>query len=331
MEKTIESKNSWTLSKVWNESVEQREERPVEPRNRMWASELGKSDIDIYLKLMGEKPTNPFTARALRKFEAGNVFEWIVELILRRCGIYKESQAWVKSKMTDCLEVSGKLDHIAGSVPVFTQGMELPDVFGRASLAIMNYFKEKYPNGLEEMILEIKSVSSYGIEKVYATGKCIQEHDLQTFHYAYNRKKNALIVYISRDDLRMCDIFIDHKDPVLEQRYISKIKRVTDFYNKKIEPPIEPAIEFDEDDKKFSRNFNAQYSPYLTRNYGVADEAEFDEKYSPLVERWNRVLGRMKEGKELTDNNKEALTEMSENGFDVMKITSLFEKKNETI
>ena len=44
---------------------------------------------------------------------------------------------------------------------------------------------------------------------------------------------------------------------------------------------------------------------------------EFDEKYSPIVVRWKRVLGRIKEGKEMTDNNKQALAEMSSAGFDI--------------
>ena len=61
----------WTLSKIWNESIDQKEEKPVVARNRLWASELGKSDIDLYWKLQGEQPSNPFDARAKRKFEAG--------------------------------------------------------------------------------------------------------------------------------------------------------------------------------------------------------------------------------------------------------------------
>jgi len=59
----MENKN-WTLAKVWNESIEKRSDRPVEPRQRIYASELGRADVDIFLKLKGEIPSNPPNARA---------------------------------------------------------------------------------------------------------------------------------------------------------------------------------------------------------------------------------------------------------------------------
>jgi len=99
----------WTFSSIWNDSIGQKEEKPIIPRNRIWASELGKSDLDIYLKLIGTEVTNPFDSRAKRKFEAGNLFEWIIKLVLMRIGIYKESQKWLGYTLPDCLEVSGNL------------------------------------------------------------------------------------------------------------------------------------------------------------------------------------------------------------------------------
>jgi hypothetical protein len=202
----------WTISEIWNKSVEQRETREIKPREKMWASELGKADIDIYLKLMGEKPSNDFDDRSIRKFEAGNLFEWIVKIILIRCGIYQESQKWLGYKMDGCLEVSGKLDHLAGGVVNYEQAkkellnLQLPDFFNRATEQILDYFKEKYPEGLPQQGIEVKSTSSYGIEKVYFTGKALAGHDLQTFHYAYATKLPFIILYICRDDLRMADI-----------------------------------------------------------------------------------------------------------------------------
>ena len=52
------------------------------------------------------------------------------------------------------------------------------------------------------------------------------------------------------------------------------------------------------------------------------NQKEFDDKYKPLVERWNRVIGRIKEDKEMTENNKEALQEMQDNGFKIEEITT---------
>ena len=314
---------NWTFAKIWNESLDQREQKPVKPRDIIWASELGKPDIEIYLKLLGEEPTNPFNSRVLRKFEAGNIWEWIVKLILIRCGIYQESQKWIGGELNGCLKVSGKLDHIAGGKPNYEKARNeieqllLPDVFKRAVEKILFHFATSYPEGLEEKILEVKSLSSFGYDKVESTGKPIRGHDLQTFHYAKNLNKNASIVYICRDDSRMMEIFIPKDDKELNQKYEEKIKSISNYYFKKETPPIESPIIFDEEEKKFSKNFGAEYSSYLTKLYGVKDQAEFDEKYSPSVERWNRVISRIKEKKELTDNNKQAISEMADFGIDI--------------
>ena len=62
--------------------------------------------------------------------------------------------------------------------------------------------------------------------------------------------------------------------------------------------------------------------------YGFTDAADYDEKIGPKVERWNRVLGRIKEGKEMTANNEEALAEMKEMGWDIEFIKSKLTIKN---
>jgi len=315
----------WSFSKVWNDCLEQKEERPTVPRAKIWASELGKSDLDIYLKMIGVEPSNPFDARSKRKFEAGNLFEWIVELILRRCGIYKESQKWIGNNEFG-LEVSGKLDHLAGGVPKYEQAIEelkkwqLPEIFTRTTSSILGYFRERYPDGLPEQIIEVKSTSSFGIEKVYAAEKALAGHDLQAFHYAYNEKKPAIVLYISKDDLRMAEVMVMPDDPRLLDAYKEKIGRMANYYNRKEEPPKEAPIVFEKETERFSKNFNVAYSGYLTRNYGFADQATFDDKYDSIVERWNRVIGRLRDKKEMTDNNKAAIAEMSEAGFDVLKL-----------
>lgn len=313
----------WTLSKVWNESLDQVEKRAVEPRERMWASELGKADIDIYLKMLGTEMTNPPNARAMRKFESGNIWEWIMELILRRCGIYNSSQEYLQNQIEGCIPVTGKLDFVAGGkvdengVSTLLSDLHLPDIFTRAIKNTVAYFLKEYPGGLSQKILEIKSVSSFGFDKVERTGKPIAGHDLQLFHYVNKKQMDGAIVYICRDDARMIEMFISKDDPILKQKYEEKIRRVSRFFYDKIRPPLELKILFDETDLRFSKNFNIEYSGYLTHLYGFVDQADYDEKISPTVERWNRVLGRIKEGKAMTANNEEVLDEMSADGWNV--------------
>ena len=76
----------------------------------------------------------------------------------------------------DSLEVSGKLDHIAGGMPKYEQAenevnsLGLPEIFTKITNKILNHFKEEYPQGLPMQGIEVKSTSSFGIEKVYFTG-----------------------------------------------------------------------------------------------------------------------------------------------------------------
>jgi hypothetical protein len=179
-------KKEWSIYKIWNNSLLEREERPVEPRERLWASELGKSVVDNYLKLKGEKPTNPPNARSLRKFEAGNIWEWIVELILKRAGILQDAQRWTMYQYPGLLPVSGRLDFTAGGKPDYEKakreldGLMLPNVFLKAGKAIVEYLIKEFPDGLETKVIEVKSVSSFMFDNFEKT-KFFNESQDATF------------------------------------------------------------------------------------------------------------------------------------------------------
>lgn len=329
-----EKQNPWSLANIWNKSLEQKEQRPTEPRDRMWASELSKSDIDIYLKLMGVEPSNKPDNRAKRKFEAGNIWEWALKIVLIKLGVYRATQIPVKFALPNCIEVSGKLDFIAGGKPNYDSGLkELEDIdvegiFKIAAENFMAYARTNYPAGLDEKILEIKTVGSFGFEKVLKTGKALSGHDLQAFHYAHGLQKESSIVYYSRDDARMVEIPILPNDQRLLEKYTEKVERVSKYYRDGIQPSREPLILFDEDMGKFSRNFMVQYSSYLTMLYGFEDQAAYEEAFSTITSRWNRVLGRVSRGEKMTDNNKEAIEEMRSNGFNPEEIISTIKMVN---
>lgn len=330
----MENNNSsvWTLARIWNEALDSKLERVAEPRDRMWASELSKSDLDIFLKIKGVEPSNAPNARAKRKFEAGNIWEFIIRLILIRAGIFKEAQTRVEKKIDESsLLVTGKIDFLAGgsvssSAKDEIHSLALPDIFERAGQNIIDYFTTHYPNGFDEKIIEVKSVSSFGYDKVERTNKAINGHDLQAFHYAQGLQKEAVIVYISRDDARMYEIPILPNDQKLKARYEEKIRRVSEFVNNDVYPEKEPVFVFDEAVGKFSKNFNVQYSSFLKMNYGIDNEGAYDEIYGSKIERFNRVVGRLAQGKEMTKNNLEAVKEMEECGFVFEDIKKVVEK-----
>src|SRR3990167_11563032 len=103
---------SWSFSSVWNQSLEQRPEKIMNTRANIWASEIGGAMIDRYLKMTAVKPSNPFSARSLRKFEAGNLAEWIVGMVLKRAAIAYEAQMWSSFHYPGLLNVTGKADYL---------------------------------------------------------------------------------------------------------------------------------------------------------------------------------------------------------------------------
>lgn len=342
--------NNWTMSETWNAALVNKAERPAAPRSRIWASELGKPPIEVFLKMKGVEPTNPPNARSKRKFEAGNMFEWIVGLVLKRAGILKENQKWVGFQYADLVEVSGKIDFIAGGIPDYERwradlsALGLPDFFMAASEALMTHFQERYPEGLGDLFLEIKSCSSFMMDSMERTKMASKNHRLQLFHYlkAENFPRGN-VVYICRDDLRMLEIPVTNPSET-EQEYRDAIQEITVYYeahkNTPVEdflikpetseerwlwnpnnleglPPLEKPIVWDKDLKKFARNWGIEYSSYLTMLYGFQTQLEFEQVALPVASRWNRVLGRIKDGAKMTPKNLEVIEEMRAAGFEV--------------
>lgn len=315
---------TWGFTQVWNSSLLQRQERDKRVRDHLWASELGKAPIDILLSMKGEKPTNPPNARSLRKFEAGNIWEWIISLILLRAGILKANQAWCSFRYPaegkyQPLEVTGKADFIAGGIPEIARAnleeLQMPEIFIRAGVNIINYLNERYPNGLDEQPLEIKSCSSFMFD-VYSTKQdASKNHKMQLFHYlkAMNYPKGT-IVYVSRDDCRMLEIPVTNPGPV-EEDYKGHIDFISQHYSADMLPPKEHAIVFDDQLGKFAKNWHVAYSQYLTKLYNLKDQHEFDERYAPTVARWNRVLKRVLDDANMTDKNLEVIEEIKSEGF----------------
>ena len=309
------NKLSWSFSNIWNESLLQREERELKPRDHIWASELGGAFIDRWYKMKAEEPSNPFDARSLRKFEAGRVFEWIVEMVLSRAGILQSTQDWVDFQYPGLMRVTGKLDHLAGGSPdwekakaEFSNG-ELPDFIKRAASAVVKHFSEKYPDGLKLLVLEIKSVGSNMFHKYDVHKLADTKHALQLYHYLKGKNiPEGHIVYVSKDDLCLVEIGVIVGQ--YEDKYHEDIEKMTEYFKGTEPPPAEQPVGFDELGGRFSVNWKISYSPYLTKVYGFKNQAEFEGKYKALVARWNRVLGRVADGKPMTDDNKKALEDM---------------------
>lgn len=309
--------NSWGFQSQWNLALETgREDRKVEPRARIWASELGGSMVDRYLKLKGVKPSTPPDSRALRKFEAGNLMEWVVGLVLKRSGIMQETQEHIEFAYPNCLPVTGRLDFLAGGEVDWEKAQDelkelgLPEFFGRATSKIVEHLKTTYPDGLKPMVLEVKSVSSMMYDRYERYGKANDNHELQAFHYLKGKGMDeGHIIYICKDDLRLLEIPVFNPSDV-ESKYKTDIETLSQYYFNDEMPPKEQPIIWDDRATKFSANWKVKYSNYLSYLYGMDHQSVYEERYEKQIAQWNRVLTRIIQNKDMTPANKTIISDM---------------------
>ena len=262
------------------------------------------------------------------------MMEWLVGTVLKRAGILQENQRWLRFQYPNMLAVNGKFDFLAGGNPDWDNAEEaikylgLPEFFNRASQAILDHFAKTYPDGLEEVILEIKSCSAFMME-LYEKRGANKNHELQLYHYLKaTGMKEGHIVYISKDDLRMAEFHVGNPSK-LEDDYKDDISKITDYYFHKTRPPIAKEIVYE--DGKFSQNWKVGYSGYLTMLYGHKTQKEYEDKFKPLASNFNRVLKRRIEGKEMTKKNLDIILEIGKHFPNFDEIVEDAKSKNVVI
>ena len=268
----------WGLATIWNQTLT-REKRELSERKNLWATDMSKSLIDVFLSMKGEKPSNPPNERSLRKFEAGDVCEWVVKVILMRAGLLKVTQQRVEYQYKGLLRMSGRIDYLVGGKPDLAkvkaemETMDVPDSFKYRAEAIVRYINDQYPKGLPEMPFEIKSVASFGADAMERTGRSIAAHRMQMkFYLNGSRYEKGMLIYICRDDLRMFEFEITRHDKDTEKAIRKFCKDSTGYWKRDEKPPLEEKIIFDEDAGKFSKNLKIEYSQYLKKLYPKSRE-----------------------------------------------------------
>jgi len=325
----------WSLMEVWNNALEKKE-RPIEARDRVYASELGGSMIDRYLKMRATPYTNPPNSRSMRKFMAGDIWEWIIKIVLVKCGITYRQQEKVLIEYEGLLPISGKVDFIAGGKPDYEkalaelEGQDIPDFIKNQAIAVIDYFKTKFPNGFEEKVIEMKSLGSFVFEALLATDNPKTHHMLQAFCYHKFTGLPTDIIYICRDDVRLLQYNINAVADYLEGEVKKDLETITYYHKNNIEPEKEKLIIWDENKKKFSLNWKVEYSVYLTKLYTYTNEdgiekpietpEEYRDYFNPKVIAWNRVVKRVVEDAEITKSNIEYVSKMQEQGFDLSEL-----------
>lgn len=329
-ERLITEPVNWGLSQIWNEAA-YKENRPLQKRDYVYASEIGMPFYDRYLKMKAVPYTNPPNNRSLRKFLAGNIWEYTTKHILIACGVYHNEEVKIDAKpYDDCLDVHGRCDFIAGGYIDYDASMarlndmNFPDYLSIIGKKIIEALSGKE---LKRKILELKAVSTFAMDKVERMGEAMPNHTLQGYHYQKNGNIPADVAYICKDDCRMAQFSIveAHTEPL----YRADLEKMTHYFKKKKEPPKDPLIKFDDGYGKFSKNLGVEYSPYLS-HYGFETPDAYREAIK-YCEKWNRVLNRYvlaetgattPSGKAITitSKNKEIKDEIIKHGYDFTSI-----------
>lgn len=251
------------------------------------------------------------------------MFEWVVGLVLERSGLLQEAQTRCVHQYPGMLEVTGRMDFMMGGKPKQPASLEdlrLPEFFMRAAASIASDLANRYPDGVSPRALEIKSAGSYVFDSYASRNASSRNHRLQCFHYLKSLgMPYGEVVYVCRDDCRLSSCPVVNPSAV-EEDYVLEIARLTGYHRNNDRPPLEKPIVWDPDAGSFAANWQVGYSQYLTLLYNIKDQSSFDELHRPTVERWNRVLGRMRRKEKITDKNKEAIEEMHAAGWNAQQL-----------
>jgi len=267
--------------------------RPPQPRDYLYASELGSGLYDTIKSMRGETPTTPANDRSRRKFFAGHVWEYIVKNVLLMCGLYQKEEITVNSVPFDgLLGVHGRLDFLVGGKVDKETAMRnveqngLPDFLKAVAERII---AESDGYEYEKMILEVKSCSMFVLDYVEKRNAPISSHAMQAYHYKRTTGLPADIIYVSKDTALIKQFSLKGVD--LENQYRNILEKATYYYNSGKMPPLEPILGFDESVAQFKKNLQVEYSKWLT-DYGYTNPDEYRRAVEPTVKRWNSVLSR---------------------------------------
>lgn len=283
--------NKWRFVEAWNAAAK-KDNRPLEPRDYAYASELLMPKVDRFLKMRAVPYTNPPNDRSLRKFFAGKGWEYIVKMVLLTCGIYQKEEIKVNSQpYSDYIPVHGRLDFIVGGLvsekEALARAEELPDFLKDLAASVIRSFAGI---GLKMRVMEVKSVSKYALEYVEKRREPMNTHHAQAHYYQHATGLPASVAYISKDNALMAEYFVnaEKSEPLMRE----DLEQMTYYFTRGIQPENEPLMGFDYGVAKFTKNLGVEYSPYLSMLYGYQNPDEYRRSVEPMVKRWNNALQR---------------------------------------
>ena len=270
--------------------------------------------------MQGIAPDFGYDERKLRVFEAGNFFERVVAFVLVAAGILiYDNKRYEIPEDDEHLMVSVKPDFVAGGKPNWEKAKEQIDEdlllklmpnLGRIAKSLVEMFAKNYPEGLNPLVYEIKSINSqvFWSKKDYLSN-AYPHHLLQLYaEMKATGLSEGRILYISKDDLTTSEFAVKADNPKLIEAYENDVKLLTKYIRSGEEPPKPESIVFDPRAKlRFQSNKNKcviegcwvenwqiGWSNYITKITGIKGK---DQK--EVAEKWSKTLT-----KEIGEKNK---------------------------
>jgi hypothetical protein len=260
--------------------------------------------------MTGTPFSNAPNDRSLRKFQAADIWEFIVGFVLQRAGILITCQEKLRFQYPGLLETVGKLDHLAGGKPDWNRARRevkaigLPEIIETASLAIIDNLSAAYGDDpIRTIVLEVKSVGSFVFDRYETAKEADSRHQGQLFHYLVSKPlPEGHVAYVCRDDCRIAE-FPVFRGPKAETPYKRDLEEISHYIINKERPRIESEVLFDDVKFRFSTNWKVEYSNYLTLLYGYKVPIEYRERWDKSIASFNRTFKRCVAGARMTELN----------------------------
>lgn len=311
------------IQPIWNNIVREEQVKPTKSRSHIRSSEIGSPLVDRYYSMMGVTPTNPFDDRTLRIFDAGRVIEFITMRILAMSGILESQQVWVELQETDDrLKIVGYIDAIIGGVITWSDARYRiqknlddfrltldDDLLSRKARDLIDTLSIQFPNGLDRIALECKSINSQAFHK----SKKLQDSEGNFIGYFHNKLQlyaylmmsgisQGILLYVSKDDFSIAEVPVSRNDNTLSASFWDDIDKITYYYRNEIIPPKEQEIVYNSNNGKYELNWRVTRSPYLKLIYGYPTPDDMDRQHHQYLLDVNRAKKHLLENKVKTED-----------------------------
>ena len=274
---------NWNIRDLLGDLMGAREDQP-EPRDVIWASDLGKPYIDRWLQMKGVPFSNPPDGRGLMTFFLGLQIEAGIEEMLIRCGVAFRHQESVRVQMEGCLPVIGRADLVVEvrdwdeALSSLDDEPSEGDHRGReqgrrlALKKLLAQWRERCPQGLRATVFEVKSLNSAAFRHHRGSeglSNAYPHHRLQLYTYLRGLGLDeGHLLYVARDTGWMEEVVIRQTEE-LDRAWLEDVETISRYVRTDERPPLEPRQVDGRD------NWRVTYSRYRDYLYREVQDGAF--------------------------------------------------------